>query len=40
LDASILSIDGTHGSNGTIKIAYFPCDEDGRIYEEEGAADY
>jgi len=35
LEASILSIDGTAGRNGTLKIAYEPCDAEGNIYDEE-----
>lgn len=40
LDAGILSIDGTAGRNGTIRVAYDPCDADGRSFnQDEGDAD-
>ena len=32
LDAAILSIDGTAGKNGTLKVKYEPCDADGRLF--------
>ena len=32
LDAAILSIDGTAGKNGTLKVKYEPCDADGRPF--------
>jgi len=34
LEASILSIDGTGGKQGTLSIAYSPCTEEGDISEE------
>jgi len=40
LHASILSIDGTSGINGSLKIKYDPCTHDGRSYNiEEGNND-
>lgn len=35
LEASILSIDGTAGRNGTLNISYCPCDADGKDYDED-----
>ena len=32
LDAAILSIDGTHGKNGLLRVGYDPCDQDGRLF--------
>lgn len=32
LDAAILSIDGTAGKNGSIRVKYDPCDEDGKTF--------
>lgn len=32
LDAAILSIDGTHGKNGLLRVGYDPCDQDGKLF--------
>ena len=35
LDATILSIDGTHGKNGYLRVGYDPCDQDGKPFCQE-----